>query len=218
MLLNEKINLFEKRVLYELLEIADKITNGYEDFPAIPFSDKATLAIILSYFEMIGKYVDGYVLDDKNSKSGYYFQEGLKEVLKGLRYGYEESVRHVVNFICELLYKGGRCRLYHVSSLDKRIEIKKHKKNKAIQLDFPSGSREELGDWSKFKLYIDINELVGGVIKNCKSYIEMLRLGNDKALIKNFSKRFDYDYKPVNIKIDSLKTILDKITEDIIKS
>lgn len=77
--LEDKITLFEDRILGWKLNIADQLINGSQEKSPIRHSGYATLDIVFSYFEMIAKYEAGFT----GGESKKYFKQGVYSVFSG---------------------------------------------------------------------------------------------------------------------------------------
>jgi len=74
----QKLNVFHARMRGWKLKIADQMINGYQggngdNIPSIPEAGYAALNIMFTYFEPLGKYIDGYT---GTGDSGEYFKKG----------------------------------------------------------------------------------------------------------------------------------------------
>lgn len=96
--LDEKIEFFVRRTIY--LQIQPAIDMQSRNIPNRGF---AQLLIVLSIFEMIGKYRAGFVGESESPK---YFKEGLRWTF------YEISDAEVA--LLDTFYKSVRCGLYHI--------------------------------------------------------------------------------------------------------
>lgn len=120
--LEKKITIFLDRTYGWQLDIADKCIKGEADSDGnlisrpIRDSGLAVLYIILSYFEMIAKFQDGFA---HNGKSISYFREGVLSVFSMLT----AHPADVVDDLLQVLYSGARCGLYHSGITDRRIVL-----------------------------------------------------------------------------------------------
>lgn len=178
--LDDKITIFLDRTMGWQLEIADLCINGKKGtgdkyiIQPIPHSGFAVLNIVLSYFEMIAKYQDGFT---RNTKSEYYFKRGLYSVFPQLK---EESA-HLVDNLLNVLYFGCRCGLYHCGMTDQSVVI-------GADTCFPLvfAHKEQ-------KLKINPHLLIPALKKHLNHYGTQLRDIKNVVLRKNFEKRFDYE-------------------------
>jgi hypothetical protein len=104
--LDDKIDVFIARVEGWQLGVANIMVEK-----KIPHRKFAILMIIISYFEMIAKYRDGYVEELKGrrkgeGKSAYFFKEGLKDVFPDMSLPEDELVTAAI-------YENVRNGLYH---------------------------------------------------------------------------------------------------------
>lgn len=164
-LIEDKIKLFEDQTIGWQLEIADDIINkNAENNRHAGF---AILAILFSYFEMIGKYIKG--ANTRESKK--YFRIGLLDVFPEFA---------VNERIVDILYSEARCGMYHQAIVGKRIVLSR-KYNKAIVQD---KNDTEI-------VVIDPHSLTTLLIKHFNGYIGCLKKNNTVSR-QNFITRFDY--------------------------
>ncbi len=116
--LETKITLFEDRVRRWKLDIADQLINGSQEKSPIRHSGYATLDIVVSYFEMIAKYEDGFI----GRKSEEYFKKGVYSVFPEFKnipppaqtpLSPVGNVVSLIDVVLDLMYDGIRCGLYH---------------------------------------------------------------------------------------------------------
>lgn len=189
--IENKITLFEDRILGWKLNIAEQVINGQLDENGnhsrepIQHAGFATLDILFSYFEMIGKYEAGYA--DKN-KSGHYFIAGVYSVFPNIKMppprptpGVQGVVRTLADEVLKLLYDGVRCGLYHAGITNNRILLTGEAQH---PLSF---------DIQNQMLVINPHLLVSALKSHFSSYIARLRDAGNSGLRNNFEKRFDYD-------------------------
>ena len=169
----KKVELFHARILGWQLEIADECANGINGQPADPHAGFAVLHLCLSYFETIAKYEAGYTGDDQSKK---YFKLGLASVFPSLR----RSQSAVFEKRSKLLYKAGRCGLYHVSQTSRGILLGKP----------PSALR-----FAPKMNFVQVNpSLLPKVLKkHLAAYRERLLRPRNKRLRQCFEKRFKHD-------------------------
>jgi hypothetical protein len=172
--IDDKITIFEDRTMGWQLGLANRIINGESGANAIPHSGYAVLNIVLSYFEMIAKFRDGY---DQQGESQHYFKQGVYEVFSQLR----THPRGAVERLLDVLYHGGRCGLYHGGMTDSRIVL-------TGQLDAAMAFDE-----GNERLVINPHRLIPGLIAHFQRYIGELRDTANEPLRSNFERRFDYE-------------------------
>lgn len=161
--LDNKISVFEDRVIGWQLDIAKKCA-------ALDHSGFAVLHIIMSYFEAIAKYKDGFVQYEKSKK---YLKQGLLDVLPSLK----NIKSHVQEQIAEKFYEGVRCGLYHGGMTPRGI--------------FISGEINEPLELIDNCLHIHPNKLLDQVCSHFDEYIRQLNNSQNSNLRRNFEKRFD---------------------------
>lgn len=189
--IENKITLFEDRILGWKLNIADQVINGQKDFDGsilrepIQHSGFATLDILFSYFELIGKYEAGYT--DKY-KSEFHFIAGAYSVFPLLKLptplrvnGVQGVVRTITDEVLDLLYEGVRCGIYHAGITNNKVVL--------------VGSAEYPLSFNPQNQILVINPhlLVLALKVHFVGYISRLRDEVNKVLRTNFEKRFDYD-------------------------
>ena len=178
--LDGKIAIFLDRTYGWQLDIAEQCINGRQDsegkcvLKPIPHSGFAVLNIILSYFEMIAKYQDGFT---KNSKSEYYFKQGLYSVFPQLK---NESTMLVDNLL-DVLYFGCRCGLYHAGMTDQNIVLSGDTLFPLVYVPH------------ELKLKINPHLLVPSLKAHLADYGKQLRETTNAGLRQKFEKRFDFD-------------------------
>lgn len=177
-----KIMIFYERVIGWQIDIANIVANGIKDETGkvlkceIKDSGYAVLNILLSYFEMIGKYNAGYLGEmtrgtwqDNSSKK--HFKEGVGMV-------FPEFKKYP--WLPRKLYTNVRCGLYHHGMTEGGIIL-------TGESNLPIKPTDE--EW----LIINPHLLVLKLKDHFESYIEQII--NDQNLRVNFEKRFDYENK-----------------------
>lgn len=178
--IEDKISIFEDRTIGWQLGLANRVINGSQesrgqvDASAIPHSGYAFLHIVLSYFEMIAKFRDGYA---RQGRSDHYFKQGAYAVFSEL----QNHPQHAVEELLSALYGGGRCSLYHGGIADSTIVLT-GELNAAMAFDAQNG-----------KLIINPHRLAPALIAHFRSYIRKLREPGSTELRAKFEKRFDYE-------------------------
>jgi len=170
--LDQKIEIFADRVIGWQINIAQQCADN------IPHSGFAVLSIVMSYLEMIAKFKDGYINDNKDKKSGPYFKKECAQFLSIL----SNIAPNLRNKVADKIWAGVRCALYH-TGITKDINLSG---------DFLS-SIEYTAPYEK----VDINphRLVPDLQKHFQAYIEELRNHTNERLRSNFEARFDYQRK-----------------------
>lgn len=175
--IDDKIRIFEESTRGWQLDIAEICINGGKDhagnnIPIIKDSGFAVLHILLSYFEMIAKYEDGFT---RIGKSEFYFKEGVKSVFPNL---YDES-RNTVDRLLDIMYHKTRCGLYHGGLTEKNVIL-------TGEVDFPIGfdAKNEI-------LVINPHKLPRTLMDHLDNYVTKLRDSKYLEIRKNFERRFD---------------------------
>lgn len=165
MTLEDKINVFADRIYGWQIGIAKKIIQH-----EIQHRGFALLHIVFSYFEMLGKYLSGYVGDDRSRSN---FKIGVKATFPEI--GPEEE-----KFL-NTLFESVRCGLYHLGIT---------KINVMLRCDIPGsiGFNSE-----KNILLICPDHLVEDLDIRFQTYVADLRNPKNIELRKNFESRFDID-------------------------
>lgn len=177
--LDVKIEIFKRRVNGWKLDIADYLINGINDTSGVllakahPNSAFAVLDILLSYFEMIAKYQDGYTCI---GKSRIYFKKGLHTVFPELI----DEDQLLVEKFSNVLYEGARCGMYHIGFPDSHIFLE-------------GGDSPPIVFRSNGEVTINPHKLVLVVKIHFNNYIEQLKDVNNSKIRKNFENRFDKD-------------------------
>ncbi|MAX38784.1 MAG: hypothetical protein CME33_19680 [Gimesia sp.] len=167
--LDQKILIFENRVLYWHLEIAELINNHMldEDQEGTLWNHAgfALLSLVFTYFEMIGQY-----------RSGKPGSHPTKMFRKGITYVYPEK-----NFSkdqCGKIYNRVRCGMYHNAFIKKGTLIGRY--DQSIEVE--NGGNVKINPHS---LSVDVNS-------NFKEYIKLLKDEDETELRANFEKMYDF--------------------------
>lgn len=162
--IDNKIDVFEARIEGWQIGIAKEII-----IKEIPHRGFALLHIVFSYFEMIGKYIHGYIGEEK---SKYYFGKGVQATF---------AVSPAEEKFLKVLYSSVRNGLYHLGMT---------KINVMLRDDIPGsiGFNSE-----KNILAICPDRLVEDLDIRFHDYVSKLRDTKNVELRENFEKRFDYD-------------------------
>lgn len=177
----DKINLFEDQVLGWQLGIANDIINVNADENR--HAGFAVLSILVSYFERIGKYIDGYT---QTNRSEYYFNHGLIDVFPEL---------DGAGWAKKILYSDVRCGMYHEAVIGGQIILTR-------QFNQPITIVNQTQPY----IAIDPHTLTTALIEHFKNYIHKLRTANEgEPLLRNFIRRFDSkkDTKKLKLKYNS---------------
>lgn len=180
---DDQLLVFRDRVLGWQLDIADQVINGKKNpdgetiCEQIPGAGFATFLIIMSYFEMIAKYRDGY---DKWGQSRKYFKRGVKYVFPQLE---EIDDTALLDTTLDALYTEVRCGLYHGGLTGKNIIL-------TGELD---GVMQVGTMGEKLILTINPHTIAPALIGHLSYYVDSLRDPNNEELRRNFEKRFKFD-------------------------
>ncbi len=180
--IDDKITIFVDRTLGWQLDIANICINGKRNnygnivIEAIPHSGIAVLSIAFSYFEMIGKFINGY---DKNDLSKKHFVKGIYLVFPELE-NFSKQSGYNVDGLLDALYLGARNGLYHGGLPDSRIVLSGECKHSIFY------------DYGCKKIIINPHLLIPKLVEHLKKYESDLRNPENKILRSNFEKRFDF--------------------------
>lgn len=168
---DDKVNLFEDRIVGWQLDI------GKKTIDSVPHSAFGALSIVLSYFENIAKFANGYAGDDM---AGHYFKEGVKFVYPDLK----SLPKKQLDAILAKFYKAARCGLYHQGKTGKRFSITANISPAIKDIILPSG-----------ELYLQVNPhlIVDDLLVHFNSYIQSLRDPQNITLRANFEMRFEFE-------------------------
>jgi len=184
--LETKITLFEDRVLGWKLNIADQLINGGQEKSAIKHSGYATLDIIVSYFEMIAKYEDGFT----GRKSEEYFKKGVYSVFPEFKnipppaqtpLSPVGNVVSLIDIVLDLMYEGMRCGLYHSGITNGKIFL-------TGEIKTPMGF-----ELQNQMLIVNPHLLVPKLKAHLNDYVARLRDVNNTNLRAKFEVRYDFD-------------------------
>lgn len=162
---NDKIDVFIARIDGWQIGIAKEIIQK-----GIPHRGFALLHIIFSYFEMLGKYLYGYLGDDR---SGLYFRKGVKATFPEI--GADEEA------LMDILYKSVRNGLYHIGMTKINVQLRD---------DIPGSIAFHA---QKRLLAISPDRLVQDIDIRFHDYATELKDPSKTELRRNFESRFDYD-------------------------
>jgi hypothetical protein len=178
--LDDKITLFLDRVYGWQLDIADKCINGEKGLNGTVVRQQlidsgfAALLIVLSYFEMIAKYIEGY---QATGRSRYYFRTGVYHVFPQL--GTAPQV--IVDDLLGTLYEGARCGLYHSALTTSRIVL-----TGATTTSMAFNAATSM-------LIINPHLLVPALKRQLKNYEYQIKDITNTQLRQKFERRFDFD-------------------------
>ncbi len=166
--LNDKITIFEDRVMGWQLEIAEQLADR------VKHSGFAVLSILVSYFEMIAKFRDGYCQDTRSSD---YFKKGMRWVFPQEQF---------TDAQLKLTYRELRSGLYHASITGPRVILSR---------DFvrPICCTEISG---RTMLEVNPHSLPRALQEHFASYIRDLRDPDQLTLRQQFQQRFDHQGSP----------------------
>jgi hypothetical protein len=166
--LDDKITIFEDRVLGWQLDIAEEVRKRIENTRnhgrPIRHAGFALISILFSYFEMIAQYQQG---EESEGSSQQFFKLGIDSVFPG-RFSEEQK---------RLIYKRIRCGMYH-SGLTKKGAL--------ISGDYPEPIQIE-NDLVK----VNPHRLSRKLKTHFLDYIERLRKRESMTALAHFEQMFD---------------------------
>ncbi len=166
--IEHKITIFEDRV--QNWQINAAIAMGDRD---IPHRGPAVLQILMSYFEMIGKYRAGYCGTDKSKQ---YFLEGFVNVFPEA----EQWPRDRFVSLTSGLYYRVRCGLYHTAVM-------------GVDTGIVDLLKEPVFLARDGTVLISPPMLGGRISHHFAKYIESLRDQEQADLRRSFEARYDFD-------------------------
>jgi len=165
------------------IEVYYERTKGWQLIPAQETADKiehsgfAVLHIVMSFFESIAKYREGY---DKKGESNEFFRKGFELVFSELpRVLPEPTIRE---FYLDFLYKKVRCGLYHSSITGTGILI--------------DNDIEPVFHISPAGILLNPKKLVEAMMVYLDKYRDELKDPSNTKLREKFERRFDFDSTP----------------------
>ena len=165
--LDDKISIFLDRTDGWQLSIAAQCE-------PIGHSAFAVLHIVLSYFETVAKYQDGFT---RHGQSAHYFKRGVEEVFPTIA----QIPAYVRDAILSDLYSGARCGLYHAGMTAAHISVG--------LLD----GGDILYDPNNRTITIDPYQLTKTLRAHLVAFGARLRDPANAELRTKFQQRFDYD-------------------------
>jgi len=184
--LDVKIDVFSERVNGWKLDIADQLINGVKNekgeviIEGNPHAGYSVLDIILSYFEMIAKYREGFIGEYRN---GRFCQNSREYFKKGVRIVFQEELAqkdpYIVENFLNTLYSGARNGTYHNGFAGTGIFIQG---GSSRALVFSSNTKQVI---------INPHRLVLVLKYHFTDYITQLKDKNNTELRNNFEKKFD---------------------------
>jgi hypothetical protein len=162
---SDKVDVFEARIQGWQLDIAWDLARR-----AVKKNQLAIIHLVSTYFEMIGKYIEGF-LEDRSSQR--YFKVGLRNVFPDIG----DRELQFMNSV----YRNLRCGLYHLG---------RPAANVILNEDAPGalGYNEEHD-----MIMISPTKLLGDVQANFDAYVKGLRHTSNRRLRANFEARFGHD-------------------------
>ena len=166
MSIDQKIEVFADRVKGWQLDMAQLCIDSSRH------AGFAVLHIVVSYFEMIAKFREGYTRTDK---SELYFRKGFYLVFPNLINNYSKQVS---DRFLRKLYKDVRCGLYHQGITGPNIWLSG---------DYPDAIEFDVNNDA---IHINPHKLVPVISRHFQSFIRELRDSRNQELRSNFETRF----------------------------
>ena len=183
--LEQKIDIFEDQTLGWQIDVADVLINGCSGSPGVPdilphpHAGYAVLSILVSYFEAIAKFQDGFT--GEGCSKGY-FKRGVRDVFPQLA----EHPQCLVDEANDNLYRLVRCDLYHAAMTGTGV---------SISFGYPSPIAA-VTDGKAWVLKLNPRKWPKPLREHLCSYAGRLRDPSNARLRANFEKRFDYLQQP----------------------
>lgn len=165
MSLDDKITLFADRVRGWQLYLAEEIVDR------IPHAGFIALYSLMHYFEMIAKFMDGFVSEGSSDK---YFKEGFKDASKYL----VKDVVLLTDPIVDMIYKQIRCALYHTGLVGPNIIL--------------TGDIGEPIQINNAGIIVNPHKLARALQQHFDSYLRKLNDPSQTSLRNKFETRFNY--------------------------
>ena len=162
---SDKVDVFEARIQGWQLDIAWDLAKR-----DMQKNQLAVIHLVTTYFEMIGKYIEGFI-GDRSSKR--YFKVGLRNVLPDI--GDRE-----IQFM-NSVYLNLRCGLYHLGRPAANVIL-----DKAAPGALGYNEEHDL-------IIINPTKLLTKVQASFDAYVKGLRHTSNRHLRSNFEVRFDHD-------------------------
>jgi hypothetical protein len=158
-----KVKLFQEQIQGWTLDVLKEIKTkvGHSDF--------AMLSVMMSYFENIQKFKDGY---DRTGRSEAFFTEGLKWVYPKFK-SHKDS-----DALAKVIYEQARCGMYHVGLTGTKI---------VLDCSISSGIGIIKGN-----IKICPSKLMEDIQNNFDKYVKDLKDPSNVTLRANFEKRLKY--------------------------
>jgi len=184
--LDVKIDLFSDRVKGWKLDIADQLINGVRNekgeiiTEGNPHAGYSVLDIVLSYFEMIAKYREGFIGEYRN---GRLYQNSKEYFKKGVYMVFQKELAqkdpYIVENFLNTLYSGARNGTYHNGFAGTGILIQG---GDSPTMVFSSNIKQVI---------INPHKLVLVLKYHFMDYITQLKDKNNTELRNSFEKKFD---------------------------
>jgi len=167
----DKLKIFADRVEGWQLLVAD------DCYRKIPHGGFGALYIVLSYFEMMGRYKEGNVGD---KDAGEWFKKGFEDYATST--GFISAPEYQT--VKSALYKGARCGLYHMGMTSKKVYIEG---GRAKGFNY---------DATRQRLIIDPGRLIDEILAHFRAFLEDLKNPGNVKLRRHFEHKFDHDISP----------------------
>ncbi len=162
---SDKVDVFEARIQGWQLDIAWDLARG-----DVQRNQLALIHLVTTYFEMIGKYIKGFLKDGQSER---HFKVGLQNVFPDIE-------NREIQFM-KSVYSNLRCGLYHLG---------RPAANVILYEDAPGA----LGYYEEHDMImISPTKLLGDVQASFNAYVKGLRHTSNRHLRSNFEARFDHD-------------------------
>jgi hypothetical protein len=163
--LEDKIDVFEARIQGWQLGIAKSLASeNLQD------AQLAILHLVSTYFEMIGKYIKGYLGDDK---SKMHFEIGFRHVFP--------DIEETESAFMDSVYRNLRCGLYHLGRPAPNVIL-----NDDAQGSIGYHEQHDM-------IMVSPTKFLSEVEQNFEAYVRGLRNPSNPKLRRRFEARFDHD-------------------------
>jgi hypothetical protein len=167
--LDQKIEVFADRILGWQLEPAQELADK------VPHSGYAVLHVVMSYFEAIAKFEDGYC---ETGSSKNYFKSGFRSVLRTSDPSISDATLDQLDTHLDHIYEHVRCGLYHAGMTGSGI-ILSGELNGALAIN-------------NHVIYFNPHQIVGLLTQHFRTYLQILRDSRQGKKRMKFERRFDY--------------------------
>jgi hypothetical protein len=168
--LDQKIEVFGDRVQGWQLDPAQELANK------VSHSGFAVLHVVMSYFESVAKFRDGFC---SRGESSAYFKRGFEWVFQEVRQLPDERRDELLG----MFYEKVRCGLYHTGMTGTRI---------LLTGEIPVPIQINIKEADIVVIAINPHSIVVPLRAHLSDYLRELRNPANEQLRRNFESRFDW--------------------------